>query len=525
MMKPRTLNTILESGSAAAIIYGERRLSSAELDLESRRIARGLSELGVHAGDRVGLWMPNTPEWLAALFACARLGAIGFAINTRFRASEVADVVHRAGIRTVLFWPSFRQTGFDKILADVPPEALTSLKHFVAYGEDGMPHAPRLLGRPVIPYSDLNDCSPLDGNHASPDAPCVIFTTSGTTRLPKFVVHSQETLATHSDDIAGAFGMKEPGAAVLLTIPLCGTFGLSHALGGLAGGGRVILTPAFDAHEAGKLIVRHGVTHIPAVTDVVARLLATSAAEKPFPSVRIIVGARTGQAAPADARGLRLIGVYGSSELQAMLSRQPSDASAEQRELGGGRLIAPEGRVRAAHPDTGEPLPHGTSGELQFRVPSRMPGYYGNPDATAEALTADGYFRSGDLGYTVDERTFVFQSRMGDAIRLGGFLVNPLEIESIIDRHPAVLASQVVGVEGDKGLMPVAFVIPRPGATLLAEDILAHCSRQMARYKVPAHVFEVNDFPVTPSANGNKVQKAKLREMALAALASKTTSS
>lgn len=517
-MKPRTLPDLLEATSASVVYRGNEQ-SAARLDAASRRFAQGLRDIGVRAGDRVGLWLPNSHAWLTAFFACAHLGAIAFAINTRFRASEIGDVVHRAGIRTLVLWPGFRQIGFERVLADVPREALVSLKQFVIYSEDAERHSSKLLGKPAFGWTDIAEADELAGSHAAPEAPCVIFTTSGTTRLPKFVLHSQHGIASHSADIARAFGMNLPGTTVLLTIPLCGTFGLSHALAGLAGGGRVVLTPAFDASESADLIVRHKVTHLPAVTDVVARLLAARSEPVPYPSVRLVVGVRAGQAAPADERGLRLVGVYGSSELQAMLSRQPSDASPEQRELGGGRLVSPEGRVRAAHPESGALLPHGESGELQFHVPSRMIGYYGNPEATAAALTEDGYFRSGDLGYTVDEQTYVFQSRMGDALRLGGFLVNPLEIEAVIDRHPAVSASQVVAIDGPAGPVPVACVVAKPGIPLVAEELLDYCSRQMARYKVPVHVIAMDEFPITPSANGNKIQKAKLRELAAAVIA------
>ena len=232
-MKPRTLPALLTSASAA-VVYGKASIPAAALDTASRRFARGLHGIGVRSGDRVGLWLPNTHAWLTAFFACAHLGAIAFAINTRFRAAEIGDVIHRAGIRTLVFWPGFRQIGFERILADVPREALGSLKQFIVYSEDAAPHAPKVIGKPAFAWADIADADALAESHAAPDAPCVIFTTSGTTRLPKFVMHSQESIASHSADIARAFEMDTPGAAVLLTIPLCGTFGLSHALSGLS---------------------------------------------------------------------------------------------------------------------------------------------------------------------------------------------------------------------------------------------------------------------------------------------------
>ena len=174
--------------------------------------------------------------------------------------------------------------------------------------------------------------------------------------------------------------------------------------------------------------------------------------------------------------------------------------------------------MRARDTVTGEILAHGKSGELEFKVPSVMTGYYGNAEATVAAFTADGYLKSGDLGYTTADNAFVYQSRMGDALRLSGFMVNPLEIEAVLDSHPSIAASQVVGIDGPRGPQPVAFVILRDGATLDTPALTAHCAQRIAKFKVPASILAIDAFPFTPSANGNKVQKAKLREMAQAAL-------
>jgi fatty-acyl-CoA synthase len=147
-----------------------------------------------------------------------------------------------------------------------------------------------------------------------------------------------------------------------------------------------------------------------------------------------------------------------------------------------------------------------------------MAEYYANPEANAEAFTTDGYLKSGDLGYTTGDNSFIFLSRMGDVLRLAGFLVNPLEIEAVLDAHPTVRSSQVVGIAGPRGTRAVAFVIARDGAMVDAQALIAHCAQRIAKFKVPEHILPIDAFPFTPSANGNKVQKAKLREIAQAAL-------
>ena len=521
-MNPQTLTELLIRRVAAggvAIIDREKYIYPAALELESRRVAQGLHDLGVREGDRVALWLPNVPAWLITFFACARLGAIVVAVNTRFRSSELADIVGRSGAKVLIYWPAFRGIDFEGILRDAGANALSGLTALIAYDEDAEPQAPRtVLGHRVKSYRDWASCPPYARDHARPELGCLIFTTSGTTRLPKFVLHSQSSIASHAVEAARGFGFDGPGVRGLLPVPMCGTFGMSNALMPFAMGRAIVMMPTFDAEEAARLIRKHQVTHTPATGDIVAQLLSVSKEPIPYPSVRIVLGVRAGQAAPAQARGLKLVGIYGSSEMQAVLSRQPYDAPPAQREIGGGKLVNATTQVRARDTETGRILPHGEQGELQFKGTSCMVGYYGDPEATAAAFTRDGFFKSGDLGYTVADGEYVFLSRIGDVLRLAGFLVNPLEIEAVLDAHPAVAVSQVVGIDGPRGQMPVAFVLPKNGAGVDEAALIAHCKKQIANYKVPHHVLPIAEFPFTPSANGNKIQKARLREMAAVAL-------
>jgi fatty-acyl-CoA synthase len=175
--------------------------------------------------------------------------------------------------------------------------------------------------------------------------------------------------------------------------------------------------------------------------------------------------------------------------------------------------------VRARDPASGAVLAHGASGELEFLAPaSRMAGYYGNPEATREALTEDGFYRSGDLGYTLADGRFVFLARIGDALRLGGFLVSPAEIESVVQEAPGIAACQVVGVPRPEGLRAVAFVLVEKDSSFSEASVLSHVRSRLAAYKVPLRVFPIDAFPVTPGANATKIQKGKLREMAEALL-------
>ena len=145
-------------------------------------------------------------------------------------------------------------------------------------------------------------------------------------------------------------------------------------------------------------------------------------------------------------------------------------------------------------------------------------GYYGNENATRKALRDDGYLRTGDLGITQDDGTFTYLGRMGDVLRLGGFLVNPLEIETHLCAHKAVVDAQVVAVATGRGNKPVAFVIPEPDNPPDEPDLIAHCKANLAGFKVPIRILPVDRFPSTPSPNGTKIQKGVLRSMAEDAL-------
>src|SRR5262249_29200548 len=216
----------------------------------------------------------------------------------------------------------------------------------------------------------------------------------------------------------------------------------------------------------------------------------------------------------AEAAGLKPHGLYGSSEVQALVSI----AQGDNRLRGGGVPVSEQARLAVRDPETGTALPHGASGELWIDAPSRFIEYLDNPSATARAIDAGGVFRTGDLARLADVG-FVYEARMGDAMRLGGFLVSPEEIEAVLQAEPGVDGVQVVSASrAGSDPVPVAFVRPRAGAVLQETELRASCLRQLARFKVPERIVVVDEFPIVESPNGAKVQKVRLREMAEALL-------
>jgi len=522
---PATLTETIERLAAAkpddiAILYEGDSITYAALLERSKRVAGALADLGVGPGDRVAMWLPAVPAWLIAYFALCRLGATAAAVNTRFRSSEAEDILRRSGAKTVILWRDFKHIDFVGILAEIDGGALADLETVILYDEEDAGGAPApILGRRTVRYRDLERHAPLEADAAGPELPCNIVTTSGTTKAPKLVLHKQAAIAGHVWRAAYAFGYAVPGTKVLQPLPFCGVFGLDHGLAALCGGATLVIMSAFDGARAAELIRSLGIHHMNGADEMFYRMFEAVEGDDPFPSLRecgyaAFAGTPDEIAQAAAKRNVRLFGLYGMSEIQGLLSLQPAESDPAQRFRPGGFPIWDEAEVRVRDRDTDELLPPGRAGELEVKTPSLMVGYLDNPEATREAVTEDGFMRTGDLGELCADGGFVYLNRMGDALRLGGFLVSPLEIESYIEGHPDIAGVQAIGVPRERGVFLCAFVTLAPGAAFDEAALRAYCRDGMAGYKVPERFVPLDAFPVTLSANGTKIQRTKLRDMA-----------
>ena len=480
--------------------------------------ASWLSQNGIGEGDVVAVWLVNRVEWLALLFAAARLGAIVAAVNTRYRAADVAHVVGLSGAKMLVLEPGFRSIDFPAILRDLDPAAVPALETIAIVGA-GAVEAPWRC----VPFDAFETDASALAPGGNGDAPLLLFTTSGTTKGPKLVAHSQTTLAGHARSIAAALNIS-PDASLLAMLPFCGTFGMASLLGFLAGGARIHAMDAFDAEPALRILKDEQITHAFGSDEMFRRILALTDEAKPFPHAKIFGFAAFQPgwrdfAAEAETRGLPLHGLYGSSEVQALFSIGRSDAPFADRIECGGWPMSPQARVRVRDSETNEIAGAGVSGEIEIDAPSRFLGYFKNPQATAEATTADGFFRTGDIGRMRDDGSFIYETRAGDAMRLGGFLVGPGEIEDELKACEGVADAQVVAIDVGTQARCAAFVIAKPGATPQEAELIAHVRARLAGYKVPARIFFIDAFPVTDSANGVKIQRAKLRAMAMQRIA------
>ena len=512
-------------GDSAALIYDSNAISYATLHKLVLNTSCGLSKLGIKSGDRVAFWIPNTPAYLVLYLACMQLNAIAVAVNTRFRSTEVADIISRSGASSLILWPLFTKVNFLEILSSIEDAAFRRLESIIVYSEEegGVPLQNQLptslRSKKIVSYQELIDQSGAEIDNSSADAGCNIFTTSGTTRAPKFVLHSQRSISGHAAEVWLNLEPLIKKEAFFHTLPFCGVFGFNHFSAALIGARANVIQSAFDANEAVNLIDLHKVHYISATDDMLLALLDADDRNPAMPSL-ICCGYGAFNLPPeeitlrARAKGLKLVGLYGMSEVQALFARQEHTQADEQRYLPGGKLISPRASVRARNPVSQEILPHNESGELEFKGPSLLIKYFGNDSATDELITEDGYLKSGDLGYTCSASEFIFQARMGDTLRLGGYLVAPAEIENHLIEHDSVDAAQVVAVRVNDKMRAYAFVIPAKNKVIEQEELGDFCSKGLAKFKVPVIFHMLDKFPTTKSPNGTKIQRAKLREIA-----------
>ena len=529
---PRTLGELLarlvEAGPDAVALIdrgpdGEALpLTRGEL---SARVAALTGELAAVApGETVAVWLPAWSDALVWQCAVAARGANVIGVNTRYGVAEATHLLERARPSLVVLPAAFH--GLDLLdrlraavsaaggpapaVAVVPGPGRDPVTDPSAFDVGGGAWTPPAAGA-VSGAAGADD----------PAALVVAFTTSGSTGMPKLAAHSADAVVGHAVACVAAMGLR-PGDTVLGALPLSGVFGFNAAMAGLAAGATVLLEPVFDAAAVLEAMAVHRVTHVGAGDDMMLRIAeAWKAEQTALPDWRWLGiadfqgRAREIAAWARDAHGVRATGLYGSSEAFALLAMWPDDDPEPHRWTGGGRLVGPTTEVRAVDPDTRAVLDPGAEGELEFRGPTVVDAYLGEPDRPTG--DADGWFASGDLGVVVEPGVFSYTCRAGDALRLRGFLVDPAEIEIRLAEHPSVRTAKVVGVPGPDGATrAVAFVVGEDGTAPDPEALRAWCDEALARFKVPHAVRVLHEMPTTSGTNGTKIRAATLREWAAA---------
>ncbi|MBB2769180.1 MULTISPECIES: long-chain-fatty-acid--CoA ligase [Mycolicibacterium] len=488
---------------AEAVVYLDRTWTWAQWDDRVRRLAGALSRFGVGHGDAVAFLDKNHPACVELTFAAASLGAANAVVNFRLAGDELDYVLGDSGAKVLIVGRELRPT-IDKIR-----DRLTHVEHVVEVtpdGQDGDEYEALLAGS--APTGRAED--------VAPDDVCVIMYSSGTTGRPKGVELTQANLIAHTVNAHDGWGFDE-GDKNMVSMPLFHVGGQSYVQFGIHDGVPTVMTREVDGASLADAILK-GANRTFLVPAVLAKVLETGPdAVKLFGALKTFCYGASPMPLPLLRQALKawpdtdFIQVYGLTEVCGVISHlMPEahrDAEHPERLVSAGQLI-PNAELRVADPDTGDELPTGQQGELWFRTPQLMKGYHNKPEATAEAVTPDGWFRTGDVG-RIDADGFIFvEDRLKDMIISGGENVYSIEVERVLAEHSAVTEVAVIGVPDEKWGEAVKAVVVVEGSAS-EQELTEWCRERLAHYKCPRSIDITEELPRNPTG---KILKKELRK-------------
>ncbi|WP_292343728.1 AMP-binding protein [Methanohalophilus sp. DAL1] len=514
------------------MVYPDRnlRFNYSQFNERVDDLAKGLLALGLKKGDHIGIWARNVPDWLTFLFATSKIGAVLVTVNTSYRSHELAYVVKHSDMKALAIIDGFRNVDYVQTVYDIVPELKTQqrgnltsqefpeLNHVIYIGQEkhrGMYNTRELLllGK-HCPDSEL---AKIKASTTADDVVNMQYT-SGTTGFPKGVMLTHKNILNNGYYI----GEKQKFTGqdrLCLPVPLFHCFGIVlGVLAALSHGATLVMIEAFDpllvlaAVQKEKCTALYGVP-----TMFIAELNHPMFDMFDLSSLR--TGIMAGSPCPketmkkviSDMHCDEITIAYGLTEASPVMTQTSTDDTIERRVSTVG-IAMPQIEIKIVDPNTGEKLGPGQQGEICCRGYNIMKGYYKMPEKTAETIDRDGWLHSGDLG-TIDEYGYYkITGRIKDMIIRGGENIYPRDIEEFLYTIDGVRDAQVVGIPDDRyGEIVGAFVMLQEGTDLSEEDIREYSMEKIARYKVPKHVFIVDEYPMTASG---KIQKFKLREIA-----------
>jgi fatty-acyl-CoA synthase len=512
-------------GPREALAFQGRRWTFDEMHARVDAVARGLLSLGIAPGDKVALWMVNRPEWIDAMFAVMKIGAVLVPVNTRFRTEDMAYILGQSDAAAVLLADRSGPVDYLAMIREVVP-ALGSrpdprfpcLRHVVVLSdgaEGGVTGWRGMLDRGAsVGAAALRERA----ERVDPDDSAFIFYTSGTTGFPKGAVHGHRMIR-NAWDHGDRMGLTVDDV-ILMYLPLFHAFGfIEGPLMSMIRGCRQVLTETFDGGHCLDLIASERATIIHGFdTHYKVLLDAQERSPRDVSSVRTgICGTGMSSSIPIARRARKTFGNlmtgFGMSEVGIGVTFSFLDSTEEQCVEANG-YPGSGYEVRIIDPETGADQPVSVPGEILVRGYIVTTGYYKRPEETARAIDPDGWFHTGDMALMRPDGHMRFLGRYKDMLKIGGENVDPMEVEAFLMTHPAVNAASVVGLPDARlSEVAVAFVQLAPGGALSEREVIEHCRGRVASFKIPRHVAFVDEFPMTSSG---KVQKVKLRERARA---------
>ena len=503
-----------------ALAWAGGAMTYAELDQRVDQAACGLMRQGVARGDKVGMLVSNGPEFVVAIFALWRIGAVAVPLNLRYREADLADVVHRAECSLLILSGRAGPVDFAGMVRRCLGQDLEAGRlRSVLVGEGELPGALAWAELAQTPCSAAEREALRERRAACrADDLALIVYTSGTTGRPKGVMHDHSCVRAVRDR-ARLWGLR-PGETQLNYLPMFHLYSLSEVvLQSVHAGCRQVVMETFQADEALDAIERERVNVLHGFETHYADLLHLQAQRpRDVGSLRfgtLPSGLETSAAVAVQVQRAFCPTVTGTSlsESWCWMCTCAPDEPEELRCHSSGRPL-PGMEVRLVDPATGEDVPAGTPGEMLFRGYSVMKGYFGDPEATAAALDAQGWLHSGDQGVLRPDGCLRFTGRYKEMLKVGGENVSPQGVEQeLAALVPGIAQVAVVGVPHPRLVeVPVAYVVPREGAALTEEAVIAACKGKIAGFKIPRRVAFVDALPQTASG---KVQRVQVRERAL----------
>jgi acyl-CoA synthetase (AMP-forming)/AMP-acid ligase II len=511
---PRALRLAAERfGDAPAMDDEGVRLSFRELAAAGEAAARAFLAAGLRPGERAAIWAPNLWEWVVAALGIQSAGGVLVPLNTRYKAAEAGYILRKSRARVLCTMGEFLGTSYADSLGGEDLPELERVVTFRGPSKRGQPWAEFLAAGERIPAAEAR----ARADAVSPDDLSDLLFTSGTTGKPKGVMTTHGQNLEVFEVFSRGVGVRE-GDRYLIVNPFFHSFGYKFGwLTCLIRGALVIPMQVFDAAKALERIARERITLLPGPPTIYQMLLSHSERERAdLSSLRLAV---TGAASvPVElVKRMRtelgfgsVITAYGLTECCGVVSLCRPEDDAETIATTSGRAL-PDTEVRCVDED-GKEVPRGSAGEIVVRGYNVMRGYFEDPEATAKTIDAEGWLHTGDVG-VMDERGYLrITDRIKDMFITGGFNCYPAEIENLMYRHTGIAQVAVVGVPDERmGEVGMAFVVPRPGATLDPAELIAWCRNEMANFKVPRRVELVNALPTNASG---KVLKYELRQRA-----------
>lgn len=477
-------------------------------------VSRSLMALGIQAGERVAIWAPNCREWVIGALGVHCAGAVLVPINTRMKGAEAADILARSQARVLLVQGRFLGVDYPAMLAPLRP---ASLGQVVTFGAAPACPATDLAWAEFIARGDA--VSQLQARQRAAavgprDLSDLLFT-SGTTGKPKGVMSAHGQTLRAFSQYARAIGLQA-GDRYLIINPFFHAFGYKAGwLTCLLAGATILPHAVFDAEAVFQRIAAERISVLPGPPTLYLSMLAhPRLAETDLSSLRIAVTGSSTIPPVLIERMRRELGIevvttaYGLTECGGLATIcNPHDPADIIAATSGRAIEGTEVSIRSA---ANQALATGESGEICLRGFHVMRGYFNDPEATAQAIDADGWLHTGDIGNLDAHGNLQITDRLKDMFIVGGFNCYPAEIEAGLIQHPAIAQVAVIGVADERmGEVGCACVVLRQGQQLDAPALIAWARERMANYKVPRHVRFLQALPVNAS---NKVVKSELRE-------------